>query len=577
MRTFLGAVVVLLVACAASAQPPQPPAKPAAPGLPRGPQEPRTGTARLTGRVVSAENGRPLRRAVVRVFSAELRETRSVSTEADGRWEIKELPAGKYTINVEKGGYVPLSYGQRRPFEQGRPVEVAEGQSSEGLEISLPKGGVMTGRVVDEFGEPVAGARVAAMRLRFMNAQRRLMAVTGQGGSDTTDDVGQYRLHGLSPGDYYVSAAMTVPLSLDVSADRTGYAGTYYPGTPVAAEAQRVSVSVGQETSEINFALTPTRVAKLSGTAISSTGKPVANAMVMLMSTGVAAMGAGGSPLMGAAMTRPDGTFVLSNVPPGDYSLEMLGAADVERAAQTGVGAGIGMVITEAASLPVTVTGDDQPNITLALMPTSTATGKLVFDGAPPSETAIAGAIVFGQPSVPTSMPLGGNARVKADATFELKGLTGKRLFRINPPSGWYLKAVRVNNTDVIDTPIECKSGEDLAGVELVLTQTVATLSGAVQDAKGEATSDYVVLAFSSDSRKWGYQTRFVRRARPDQKGGFTISGLPADDYLVVALEYLEPGEEGDAELLERLRSGATRITIVDGQAKTVTLKRGRQ
>ncbi len=556
----LAAVAFSLVS-ATAAQLPQMP-------MPRDGKPVPSGTARLSGRVISTETGKPLRRAVVRVMAQEIRLPRSVSTEADGTWEIRELPAGKYSVTAQKGGYVPVSYGQLRPFEQGKPVELADGQIVEKLEIALPKGSVVSGRIVDEFGEPVSGAQVMAMRHRFVNGQRRLFPIVEQGGRDTTDDLGQYRLHGLSPGNYYVSAAQSALPTIDVSADKTGYAATYYPGTPAVSEAQRVTVPVGQEVNEINFPLVPTRVAKISGTATDSQGKPIANGAIMLTTTG-GAVGASGTPLVGMTMTKPDGGFTISNVAPGEYRLEMMTAADLQGIAQR---TNTNLAMSESASTPVTITGQDL-TVNIVSVPTSIATGRLVFDGPPPAESSAAAVTVFGVTETPSSLPLGGWSMVKSDWTFELKGLTGKRLFRLNAPSGWYLKAVRLHDNDVTDTPIECKPGENLDGVEVHLTSRPATLSGSVQDARGKPATDYVVVLFSSDERKWGYQTRFVRSARPDQNGGFTIKGIAPDDYFAVAVDYLEPGEEADPELLAKWRPSATAVSITEGAVKTLNLK----
>lgn len=560
MQAIAGALVALSI-LGSSAQ---------MPGFPSAPAKPApTGTARLSGRVISAETGKPLRRAVVRVMAAEVREPRSVSTEPDGRWEIKDLPAGKYMVTAQKGGYVPVSYGQRRPFEQGKPVELADGQVVDKLEIALPKGGVISGRIADEFGEPLSGARVSVMRHRFMRGQRMLVPIYEQGGSDTTDDLGQYRLHGLSPGEYYVSSSLSGTPQIDVSADKTGYAGTYYPGTPVVGEAQRVTVSVGLEVNEINFPLVPTRVAKITGTALNSEGKPVVNGAVMLTTTG-GATGPTGTPLVGMALTRGDGGFTISNVAPGEYRLEMISAGDLQGIAQRGGMSGLS--ISESASTPVTMAGQDV-SVTLVSRPTATAAGRVVFEGTPPAESAAASTMVFAQPDAPTSLPMGGWTTVKADWTFDVKGLTGKRIFRVNAPAGWFLKVVKVNDTEVTDTAIEFKPGDELHGLEIHLTTTMASLSGAVQDTRGQRATDYVVVLFSSDARKWGSQTRFVRTARPDQSGGFTLKGLPPDDYLAVAVDYLEPGEEGDPELLERWRSAGTAVSIGEGAAKTISLK----
>ncbi len=122
-----------------------------------------------------------------------------------GRWEIKDLPAGRYNLTASKGGYVQLNYGQRRPFERGRPLELADGQTLDNVNFNLPRGSVIAGRIVDEFGEPIADAMVSALHYRTFSGRRRLVPV-GRFGS--TDDMGHFRLYGLAPGDYYVSATL---------------------------------------------------------------------------------------------------------------------------------------------------------------------------------------------------------------------------------------------------------------------------------------------------------------------------------------------------------------------------------
>ena len=100
-----------------------------------------------------------------------------MSTDADGRWQIKTLPAGSYRVSVSKGGFVDIAYGQKRPFEGGKVLDLAEGQTIEKVDVSLPRAGVITGQVLDEFGEPVTGARVSAMRYRYVGGQRRMTAM----------------------------------------------------------------------------------------------------------------------------------------------------------------------------------------------------------------------------------------------------------------------------------------------------------------------------------------------------------------------------------------------------------------
>ena len=528
---------------------------------------PKTGTGVLKGTVVSAESGLPLRRAQVRASGADPRDARSVSTDEKGAWELRDLPAGRYSITVMKGGYVQLSYGQRRPFEQGQPVELADGQVVEKLDVSLPKGSVITGRIYDEFGEPVSGARVSAMRNRFVAGTRRLMPFGGAGASDTTDDIGQFRLHGLSPGDYYLSATSGMNVSFERSDDRTGYAPTFYPGTPVLGEAQKISVAQGEETQSVTFALAPTGVANISGTVMSSSGKPQANGMVMLMSPAMT----GGTPMAKTTMTKPDGTFTISNVTPGDYRLESQ-MMDLESVGRTGSTSGIS--VTETASMPLTIAGKDITGITLVTGPTASATGRIVAGGRAPAGLTPTSVMVGAASLNPGTFSLGGGVRVKEDWTFEASGLSGRRIFRAQATSpGWHLKSVTLNGTDITDSGLEFGPGDAVSGIEIELTKEMSALTGTVQGPKGEATTDFVAVVFAADNAKWGYLTRYVRTGRPDQGGKFRIDGLPAGSYLVVALDYLEPGNEQDPDVLERLRSLATSVALKDGEQKSMTLK----
>src|SRR5437660_5782653 len=91
----------------------------------------KVGTARIRGRVVAAETGQPLRKAQVRATAPDLRENRLTSTDAEGRFELKELPAGRYTVTASKGSFVALQYGQLRPFTAGKPIEIRDGEMIE--------------------------------------------------------------------------------------------------------------------------------------------------------------------------------------------------------------------------------------------------------------------------------------------------------------------------------------------------------------------------------------------------------------------------------------------------------------
>ena len=172
-------------------------------------------------------------------------------------------------------------------------------------------------------------------------------------------------------------------------------------------------------------------------------------------------------------------------------------------------------------------------------------------------------------------MMAAGGVTAKDDGSFQLKGLSGRRLLRLNNlPPGWTLKSVRLNGDDVTDSGIEFKSGQDLSGLELVASSKQTEITGGVTASNGSPLKDYTVVVFSDDPQYWTLPfTRWVNGTRPDQEGRFRVRNLPAGSYNIVAVDYIEAGAWGDPELLDRLKSHAKRITLSDGGSEKVDLK----
>jgi hypothetical protein len=551
---------LLLMSSAASAQAPPPANVPGFPQLPPRDTTPKTGTARIRGHVVAADTGQPLRKAQVRVTSSELRENRLATTDANGVYELTELPAGRYQLTASKGSFVQLQYGQTRPFEAGKPLQVGDGQTVDKVDFSLPRGGLVTGRVIDEFGEGATDVQVSAMRYQFIQGRRQLMPA---GRTVTTNDIGEYRLFGLPPGQYYIGATLQAGNLFDgASNDRSGYAPTYYPSTANIAAAERLTVDLGQTRNGIDLVLATTRTTRITGTVIDADGKPLASGMVMMMQLANGGMPAGGNQI------RPDGSFTITNVAPGEYTLLAINPQSI-------LGGG---GLPEMISATVTVAGEDITGLRLAGAKPVAVTGRVVMPQSTSSGAIRAAAVQLMTTPVRADMAsiLGGlgMSKVNDDFTFEMKVQPGQRLVRLlTQAPGVSLKAVRLNGADVTDSGIDIRPNLDVTGVEVELTTQQSQLSGAVTDGRGQNVKDYSVVVFARDPARWTNASRFFGEGRPDQDGRFQVRNLPPGDYYAIALSYLEPGAGTDPEFLERIRDRATPFSLTEGAARTLDLK----
>lgn len=514
----------------------------------------RTSTGTVRGRVIDGHTAAPLRRVQVRISSNELQESRVVITDAQGRYEVTDLPAGRYNVSASKGGYVLLVFGQKRPFEPGRPIELHAGEVLEKIDFGLPRGAAVDGRIVDEVGEPVADVVVMAMRSQYAAGRRRLVYV---GRPAMTNDRGEYRLYGLPPGQYYISATVRASASGE-STGGSGYAATYYPGTPNLAEATPVRLALAQDAKDIEVALAIVHTGTMSGTAFDSDGRPFGGGIVSASQTV-----AGLSFVATSAPIKADGSFSLSGVTPGDYVVQAASSNGVLADATSG----------DTASTRISFAGGDESDIRLVARKPISVSGRIV-----PDQPARWLPSSFQLRAVPASADdamsqNGVTWRVRDDWSFDVKLPRWVALLRMAAgPRGVVLKSVMLDGVEAADAGVDLTTATEVRGVEVFLTDRSSELSGGVTTRDGAAVSDFVVIAFSQDRERWKFQSRYFGGTRSDASGQFRIRGLPAGDYFVAALDTLDVGQATDPEVLDRLAEAAARVTIRDGESKTMTL-----
>jgi hypothetical protein len=396
-----------------------------------------------------------------------------------------------------------------------------------------------------------------AMRYQYTGLRRELSPVGRQA---STNDIGEYRIFALPPGQYFISALYRAGQFgfNTVSNDRSGYAPTYYPSGTNIAEAQRVTIGVGQALSDINFALSPTHLARIAGTAVDSDGKPLVGAMVVMMETSAGLMAG-----MAGGQVRPDGSFSMAGVSPGDYTVQAMSS--------TG---GLFGRAPEKVQAKITVAGEDILDLRLTGVKSSTATGRVILPQG--TNINVSGFQLVASSSTPAIMNGPEMARMSEDSTFEMKVQPGNHLIRMNPQEAFAnirIRAVRLNGMDVTDSGIDVRPGEDLGGIEVELTTQLSDLSGFVSNARGENAKDYSIIVFSRDRQHWKFGSRYLGGGRPDQDGRFRVRSLPAGDYYAIALDYVEQGAGTDPEFLERIKDRATEFSLNDGETKTLSLK----
>jgi len=498
--------------------------------------------------------------------------TRTALTDDAGLFVLTALPEGRYTLTVSKAGFVTLAFGQRRPLQAGTPIQLAAGQEIKGVDFRLPRGSVITGRVLDENAEPMPGTSVNVLAYQYAQGTRQLVPVR----SALTDDRGEYRVWGLNPGDYYVSAnaqnfnAPPGPPGFqgNLTGGRGGrggsnsagedpmqqsYAPTYFPGVASIADARLVTVGLSAEIGEISFNVLLVRTSRITGHVANADGTPGSGVNVAL----TADFGAGGRGVQAGTYggrAQADGRFTIANVPPGRYTLRARGNGRAPAFARA----------------PLVVSGGDVTDVMVTLQPAASISGTITLQNTQsPSPPDVSQFRITAQGEEPSPAGPAGSARVDRTGIFTLDGIEpGAQVLRAQAPRGWLLKSVAVDGRETIDAPFEMKPGQKLTGVNVVFTDRIAEIDGTLTDAQGAPATEYTVLAFPDDVSLWRPQSRQIMTSRPDQNGRFQLRGLPAGSYFVAVIDPAVQGEWFDPTFLDEQRLRAERVVLAEGDIK---------
>jgi protocatechuate 3,4-dioxygenase beta subunit len=504
------------------------------------------GTSSMTGRITGLATGGPVFRARVRVSTPDdsLPAPRVTVTDADGRYRFDGLPAGStYVVTAGKSGFAARGYGEGPPAKPPTPIALADNVLMEGVDIQLVEHVLITGRVLDEDETPFAGALVEAMRPVFTGGQRTLVTVA----EALTDEHGSFRLTGLSPGQYYLSAFDPAYASVGDVDGQLFYSPTFYPGGVFPDEAVRITLDPRAQSDDLSFRLyliKPTRVTGVLTTRPDASGAPR-----QLMAAAVTMSPRRNDQFSLFTLTKPsmqpNGGFTFANVPPGRYRIQASGETEPD-----------GIALFQTYSLEVR--GVMQTTERLLLQRGADVSGRIEWETSTGRVPQAREGLAVRAPMVDGN-PFGDSlsGAVRADDTWRIRGLmNGDHLFRVEGlPDGWQLKRVDYNGRDITDVPLTFEYEEVKAGFRLVITDRVSRVFGWVSPRGRDDLQSYAVVVFPPNASYWRPSSRYTRIAYPDATGRYEISGLPPGQYLIAATRDLDQSDLGDPTVFDALRS----------------------
>jgi protocatechuate 3,4-dioxygenase beta subunit len=516
-------------------------------------------SASIQGVVVKDPGDQPLKKATVQVVGEDDGASAYTAvSDAEGRFEISSLQPGRYRIFVERTGFIEVDKnGRRLP---GAALSLQAGQSVKDFQLRMLPAAVVTGRVVDQDGDPMANVEISVLHYGYSSGRRELE----QERSERTNDVGEFRIGGLLTGRYFISASPAPDFSSAPAAKESdenvaktdlGYVTTYYPGTTDRTQATPLELHPGDEV-PIDFTLVPTRTFRVRGSVASArgSGDAMGRAVVMLHPKEF-------NEIFSAAEVAKDGNFEIRGVAPGSYTITVMRS--------TGETA-------QVTHQDLEVVAADVNNLRLVPMQGSQIHGQLQIENSRRSDVSQLAVLL---------RPKGGNdngavvgseqGRVKADGSFELQNVSpgtymvtvagGSRSLR-----DYFLKKVIAAGRDVTDTGLVVPSGAAFS-MNVIVSPAAASILGTVLDDKNQPVGNATVVAVPDPSHQ-GQLDRY-QQAMSDQRGHFTLHGLSPGSYTVFAWEHVEEGAYYDPDFLKDYEQRGETVRLAEGARQTVLLK----
>ncbi len=519
-------------------------------------------TCSVAGLVVKLGSNEPLRKAHIYLEKVDdPRSGYSAHTDTAGHFAIRKIDPGRYNLRVAHSGYVSQSYGETSS-SRGAVLALTQGREMQDLLFRMVPWAVISGRIADEDGDPVPEVQVQAMRYNFTEGKRALETE----GLAQTNDLGEFRLFGLSKGRYLVRAQIGERWQSSISASsredpdsaaRTGYAPVYYPGTPDQSRAATIEVAPGQEIPAVDFTLIPIRTFRVRGRVFDAVlGQPAKNCFIFLMRHEPNLFG------WDSRQGQTDcnnGSFEFNDLPPGSYNVIVtLSNSGKRRSAR--------------ASLDLDNTNVDDVRVVVG--PGIELTGRVLVQGRESFDFSDVG-IWLNDPD--QDFNGGAGAVVKPDGSLTIESIP-EGVYQIGvsgrPPGfspDFYLKSASVNGESILEKGLAVGAGSPRGPLEVVLSSAGTRIEGTVTDENDLPSAGVVVALVPERERR--HQFRLYKDTTTDQYGQFILRGVTPGTYKLFSWKEAENNAWEDPDFLASFESKGTKVTAEEDGHITIRLK----
>jgi protocatechuate 3,4-dioxygenase beta subunit len=518
--------------------------------------------ASVAGQVLRAATGEPLKKSRILLRNADddSADPYIAITNSEGRFLIAAIHPGRYSMRVAREGFISKSYDESETGDNSSVLTLKPGQQLNDLIFRLQKCAVISGRVLDEDGEPARFVSVEAIARSTHRGKISTQLVA----SVATNDLGEYRLFDLNPGSYFISASVgqrswttigKVNIDNSILNPAGGYIRTYYPSVPEIQRASAVEVKGGDEMSSVDIILLRQRSYKVCGQVLNAAvDHPASDIRVEILPQGLESYSL--ADVRQSEANRKTGEFELDDIPPGSYKIaaayrdgenEFLGVTQVD------------VMDADVNAVRITITrGAD-------------LYGRVIKEG----KISPSSAIRISASNRDRETP-GGSDRgeAKPDGTFIITGLPDG-VFDISAFSPecptCFVKSATAAGADILDSGLTVSSGSAPSPIQLVLSSRSGTVAGTVKNDDGLPVSGATIVLVSDHPRHDENQDLY-RIATADQAGYFVTVGIAPGKYHAFAWKNVDYQDYEDPDFRAAFLPKAQAFSVSEDEKKTLQL-----